>query len=140
MSRALFCGYMSSHFHFSTSGQTRDLCKHPVCGLFILMSKLTQLSLPTSSCQWIINFLTDRRQLVRLGKSTSNTCTISTGSQHCCSLSLLFSFYMNDCTARDPSVKLMKFADDTIVIGNSDESAWKQEVGQLAVWGSQNNL
>ncbi len=34
----------------------------------LLLSKLTQLSVPTSMCQWIISFLTDRQQLVRLGK------------------------------------------------------------------------
>ncbi|KAL0193320.1 hypothetical protein M9458_011616, partial [Cirrhinus mrigala] len=28
--------------------------------------KLTQLSVPTSICQWITSFLTDRQQLVRL--------------------------------------------------------------------------
>ncbi|KAK3561678.1 hypothetical protein QTP86_012519 [Hemibagrus guttatus] len=42
--------------------------------------------------------------------------------------------YTNDCTATDPFVKLLKFADDTTVIGlisDGDESAYKQEVEQL---------
>ncbi|KAI2665808.1 RNA-directed DNA polymerase from mobile element jockey [Labeo rohita] len=30
---------------------------------------------------------------------------------------LLFSLYTNDCTSKDPSVKLLKFADDTTLIG-----------------------
>ncbi len=34
----------------------------------LLLPKLTQLSVPTSICQWINSFLTDRQQLVRLGK------------------------------------------------------------------------
>ncbi len=56
-------------------------------------NKLTQLSVPTSVCQWITSFLTDRHQLVRLGKFSSSTRTISTGalravfSPHCSSLS-----------------------------------------------------
>ncbi len=33
-----------------------------------LQNKLTQLSVPTSICQWFNSFLTDRQQLVRLGK------------------------------------------------------------------------
>ncbi|KAK3522494.1 hypothetical protein QTP86_016002, partial [Hemibagrus guttatus] len=33
-----------------------------------LLNKLTQLSVPTSICQWITSFLTDRQQRVRLGK------------------------------------------------------------------------
>ncbi len=109
-----------------------------------LQNKLTQLSIPTSVCQWITSFLTDRQQLVRLGKFSSNTCTISTGAPQGCVLSpLLFSLYTNDCTSKDPSVKLLKFADDTTLIGliqDGDESAYRQEVQQLAVWCSLNNL
>ncbi|KAK3568283.1 hypothetical protein QTP86_003155 [Hemibagrus guttatus] len=79
-----------------------------------LLNKLTQLSVPTSICQWITSFLTDRQQLVRLGKLTSNTYTISTGAPQGCVLSpLLFTCYTNDCTSKHPSVKFLKFADDT---------------------------
>ncbi len=60
----------------------------------LLSDKLTQLSVPTSICQWIISFLTDRQQLVRLGKLTSRTLIISTGAPQGCVLSpLLFSLY-----------------------------------------------
>ncbi len=108
----------------------------------LLSDKLTQLSVPTSICQWIISFLTDRQQLVKLGKLTSRTLTISTGAPQGCVLSpLLFSLYTNDCTSKDPTVKLLKFADDTTVIGlikDCDESAYRQEVEQLAVWCSLN--
>ncbi len=49
----------------------------------------------------------------------------------------------NDCTSKDPSVKLLKFADDATLIGliqDGDESAYRQEVKELAVWCSFNNL
>ncbi len=109
-----------------------------------LQNKLTQLSIPTSICQWLTSFLTDRQQLVRLGKFSSSTHTISTGAPQGCVLSpLLFSLYTNDCTSKDPSVKLLKFADDTTLIGliqDGDESAYRQEVKELAVWCSLNNL
>ncbi len=60
----------------------------------LLQPKLTQLSVPTSVCQWITSFLTDRQQLVRLGKFSSSTRTISTGAPQGCVLSpLLFSRY-----------------------------------------------
>ncbi len=79
-----------------------------------------------------------------MGKLTSSTLTISTGTPHSCVLSpLLFSLYTNDCTSKDPSVKLLKFADDTTVIGlikDGDDSAYRQEVEMLAVWCSLNNL
>ncbi len=110
----------------------------------ILQNKLTHLSVPTSVCQWITSFLTDRQQLVRLGKFSSSTRTTSTGAPQGCVLSpLLFSLYTNDCTSKDPSVKLLKFADDTTLIGliqDGDESAYRQEVKELAVWCSLNNL
>uniref|UniRef100_A0A672MN05 Reverse transcriptase domain-containing protein n=1 Tax=Sinocyclocheilus grahami TaxID=75366 RepID=A0A672MN05_SINGR len=110
----------------------------------LLQTKLTQLSVPSSICQWITSFLTDRQQLVRIGKFTSNNRTTSTGTPQGCVLSpLLFSLYTNDCTSKDPSVKLLKYADDTTVIGlikDGDESAYRQEVKELAVWCSLNNL
>ncbi len=98
-----------------------------------LLPKLTQLSVPTSVCQWIISFSTDRKQLVRLGKYTYSTHTISTGAHQGCVLSpLLFSLYTNDCVSKDPSV-------NTTLIGliqDGDESAYRQEVKELAVWCS----
>ncbi len=113
----------------------------------LLSDKLTELSVPTSIFQWITSFLTDRQQLVRLGKLTFRTLTISTGApQHwsSCILSpLLFPLYSNECTSKEPSVKLLKFTDDTTVISfikDGDESAYRQEVEQLAVWCSHNNL
>ncbi len=54
-----------------------------------LQNKLTQLSVSTSVCQWINSFLTDRQQLVRLGKFSSSTSTTSTGAPQGCVLSPL---------------------------------------------------
>ncbi len=51
----------------------------------LLQPKLTQLSVPTSICHWITSFLTDRQQVVRLGKFSSSTRTINTGAPQGCS-------------------------------------------------------
>ncbi len=73
----------------------------------------------------------------------SDSRIINTGTPHGCVLFLLlFYLYTNDCTSKEPSVKLLKFADDTILNGliqDGDESAYRQE-GELAVWCSLNNL
>ncbi len=106
-----------------------------------LQNKL-KLSVPTSVCQWITSFLTEMQEVVRLGKFSSSTHTISTGAPQGRVLSpLLFSLYTNDCTSKDPSVKLLKFSDDTLIalIQDGDESAYRQEVKELAVWCSLNN-
>ncbi|KAI3363731.1 hypothetical protein L3Q82_001347 [Scortum barcoo] len=79
---------MGLHYILQHLDSARDLCKDPVCELSafntiipdILHSKLYQLTVPAPTCQWISNFLTDRRQQVRLGSITSSTRTISTGA------------------------------------------------------------
>ncbi len=46
-------------------------------------------------------------------------------------------------TSKNPSVKLLKFANGTTGIGvikDGDESAYRQEVKELAVWCSYNNI
>ncbi len=69
----------------------------------LLSDKLTQLSVPTSIGQWTTSLLRDRQQLVKLGKYTSSTCTISTGVPQGCVLSpLLFSPYTTDCSFKTP--------------------------------------
>ncbi len=110
----------------------------------LLQTKLTQLSILSSIGQWITSFLTDRQQLVILGKFMPNSRSTNTGAPQDCVLSpLLFSLYTNDCTSTDPSVNLQKFADDTTVIcliQDGDESTYRQEVEQLAVWCSLKDL
>ncbi|KAL0178960.1 hypothetical protein M9458_024402, partial [Cirrhinus mrigala] len=82
----------------------------------LLQTKLNQLSVPSSISQWITSFLTER--MVRMGTLMSSSRTTNTGAPQGCVLSpLLFSLYTNDCTSKDPSVKLLKFADDTTLIG-----------------------
>ena len=103
----------------------------------ILHQNAIQLTVPASTCQWITSFLTDRRQQVRLTSIRSSTWTISTGVPQGCVLSpLLLSLYTNDCTSGDPSVRVLKFADDTTVIGliqDGGKSAYRREVEQLVL-------
>ncbi len=103
----------------------------------LLSDKLTQLSVPTSICQWITSFLTDRQTHIQ-----------NSHHQHwrpsgLCSLPTALLPLHKWLHFKGPSVKLLKFADDTTVIGlikDGDESAYRQEVEQLAVWCSLNNL
>ncbi|KAK3523794.1 hypothetical protein QTP70_010036 [Hemibagrus guttatus] len=63
--------------------------------------------------------------------------------QGCVLSPLLFSLYTNGCTSGHQSVKLLKFADDTTLIGlisDGDESAYRGEIDRLVSWCSRNNL
>ncbi|KAI4880975.1 hypothetical protein NFI96_001097 [Prochilodus magdalenae] len=106
--------------------------------------KLRDLGLNSSLCSWILNFLTDRRQVVRLAGITSSSLTLSTGAPQGCVLSpLLYSLYTHGCTARHSSNVIIKFADDTTTVGlisNNNEEAYREEVSFLTHWCWENNL
>ena len=109
-----------------------------------LTTKLEHLGLSSSMCQWISNFLTGRPQAVRMGGHVSASLTLSTGAPQGCVLSpLLYSLYTHDCVATTSSTTIIKFADDTVVVGlitNNDETAYLEEVGNLENWCQRNNL
>uniref|UniRef100_A0A8C1TE37 Reverse transcriptase domain-containing protein n=1 Tax=Cyprinus carpio TaxID=7962 RepID=A0A8C1TE37_CYPCA len=83
-----------------------------------LVEKLLLLGLDSGVCMWIMNFLTEHQQTVRVGSLTSKTVTVSTGTPQGCVLSpLLFTLLTYDCTASFNSNHVIKFADDTTVVG-----------------------
>ena len=56
---------------------------------------------------------------------------------------LLYSLLTHDCMVRYESNTIIKFADDTTVVGlitNNDEASYREEVGDLAGWGQNKNL
>ncbi len=58
-------------------------------------------------------------------------------------VSLLFTLLTHDCTAKFSSNHIIKFADDTTVVGlisNNDETHYREEVAQLAEWCGANYL
>ena len=84
----------------------------------ILIPKLANLEVPSSTCSWIKDFLTNRPQQVKLGPHLSSARSLSTGSPQGCVLSLLlYSLYTSDCSPAHPDNIIVKFADDTTVVG-----------------------
>ena len=81
-----------------------------------LINKLRTLGLNTSLCNWILDFLTGRPQVVRVGNNKSATLILNTGAPQGCLLHLYYLF-THDCTARHDSNTIIKFADDTTVVG-----------------------
>ena len=103
-----------------------------------LTNKLRTLELNTSLYNWILDFLTGRPQVVREGNNTSAMLILNIGAPQGCMLSpLLYSLFPCDCTARHNSNTIIKFADDTTVVGlitDNDETAYREVVRDLEVW------
>ena len=101
--RMLFIGYSSA---FNTIVPTK------------LITKLRTLGLNTSLCNWILDFLTGRLQVVRVGNNMSAPLILNTGAPQGCVLSpLLYSLFTQDCMPKHDSHTIIKFADNTKVVG-----------------------
>uniref|UniRef100_A0A3B1IGX3 Reverse transcriptase domain-containing protein n=1 Tax=Astyanax mexicanus TaxID=7994 RepID=A0A3B1IGX3_ASTMX len=109
-----------------------------------LTHKLSTLSLHPSLCNWLLDFLTGRPQSVRIGNRTSASITTYTGTPQGCVLSpILYTLFTHDCVASHKDNIILKFADDTVVIGRitgGDEAAYRSEVTRLVLWCEDNNL
>ncbi len=116
----------------------------PIIILIIIMCLVIELithlhQLPTDR---ILDFLTGRSQVVRMGNNTSSPLVLNT-AQGCILCPLLYSLYTHDCTATHSSNVIIKFADDTTVIGlitDNDETAYREEVSTLIKWCQENHI
>lgn len=109
-----------------------------------LETQLSLLQVPAPTRRWVMDILTNRSQRVNLGKYISSSRFTSISSPQGCVLSpMLFSLYTNSCTSLHTSVKLLKFVDDTTLVGlipGWDEFAYRSEIEQLRSWCSCYNL
>ncbi|KAF7645522.1 hypothetical protein LDENG_00202800 [Lucifuga dentata] len=82
----------------------------------------------TQHRNWVLDFLTGRPQTVRVGGMSSKTLTLNTGAPQGCILSpLLYSLYTSECVATHTTNSIVKFADNTVVVGlisHSDDRAY----------------
>lgn len=77
-----------------------------------LITKLRTLGLNTSHCNWIMDFLTGRPQVVRVGNNTSATLILNMGAPSGCVIRpLLYSLFTYDCMATHDSNTIIKFVD-----------------------------
>lgn len=109
-----------------------------------LINKLRNLGLKTSLCNWVLEILTERQQKVQVGRNISRTITLNTGAPQGCVLSLLlFTLLTHDCVPHYNTNHIVKFADDTTVVGlitGNDEANYRNEVNELVQWCGDNDL
>ncbi|KAK3520362.1 hypothetical protein QTP70_023831, partial [Hemibagrus guttatus] len=83
-------------------------------------------------------------QAVRMGRYVSASLNLSTGAPQGCILStLLYSLYTYDCVATTNSTTIIRFADDTVVVGlisDNNEMAYLEKITNLENWCQRNNL
>ena len=108
-----------------------------------LITKLRALDLNPALCNWVLDFLTGQPQVGKVGNNTSATLILNTWAPQVCIISpLLYSLFTHDCVAMHAANSILKFADDTTVVGliTNDETAHREEVRALGVWCQENIL
>ncbi len=67
-----------------------------------------------------------------MGQFTSNSITLNVGAPQGCVLSpLLYSLYTHDCVSSHSSTSIVKFADDTVVLGLIPTMMRPQYLGEV---------
>ena len=95
----------------------------------LLVQKLLNMKIPSllrSVISWIFDYLTSRLQYVRLNGFLSSAIRTTTGAPQGTVLApFLFALYIPDCRSTDESCPVVKFADDTELVGkmSNDEDA-----------------
>lgn len=100
-----------------------------------LVSKLKDLGLNIAQHDWILDFMTDHLQVVRVDSRTGPPLILSMVAPQGCILSpLLYSLCMQNCLLTKATNTKMKFVQDTAVVGlisHSNEMANREEVAAL---------
>ena len=102
------------------------------------------MNFPISISNWILDFLLNRPQVVKIGNITSSPMILSTGTPQGCVISpTLYSVFTYDLKTDIPNTLMVKFADDTTVTGlinNNDETSYRSLAVETKLWCDNNNL
>ncbi|PIK55788.1 putative RNA-directed DNA polymerase from mobile element jockey-like [Apostichopus japonicus] len=115
-----------SHLEKSNAGHSARITFFDFSSAFnmiqphVLVHKLLNMNVPHNLVTWLFNYLTNRSQYVRINQSNcvSNTLVSSTGApQETVLAPFLFTVYTSDARSSHDSCHLIKFADDTALVG-----------------------
>lgn len=104
----------------------------------ILASKLLDFKLHNRTVAWILDYLLNRPQFVRLGDRCSDTILTKTGAPQGTVLSpFLFTLYTSEYSHSSAFCHLQKFSDDTALLGlisYGDDRAYREEIDSFVSW------
>jgi hypothetical protein len=110
----------------------------------IMLRKLWDMNVNGHLIKWIYSYLTERPQHVKLHNVTSGSLFTNTGAPQGCVLSpMLFTLYTSDCVSNFENCHVLKYADDTVIIGNisnNDTSSYLRQVEIFVDWCELNFL
>ena len=97
---------------------------------------MMKMDIPVHYCRWIMNYLSERSQYVRLDQGIRSDCVLSkTGTpQGTVLASFIFTVYTSDCRSVTEKCPLIKFADETSMaglIGKDGESEFRSQVNNF---------
>ncbi|XP_077475191.1 battenin isoform X3 [Stigmatopora argus] len=136
--------------HLENTGSTLRMMFFDLSSAFntiqpvLLRGKLEEAGVRNHLAAWIIDFLTDRPQYVRLQDCTSDVVACSTGAPQGTVLSpLLFSLYTSDFKHNTDTCHLQKFSDDTAIVGrvtDGNDLEYRGVITAFVDWCRQNHL
>ena len=108
----------------------------------ILLNKLCKLKIPNSVYNWIISFLTNRRQIVRIGADKSNIENINLGIVQGSVLGpFLFIIMLSDLSPISIDNCIVKYADDTtLLVPESSRVTLRQEYHNVKNYAKDNKM
>ncbi|KAI5088100.1 hypothetical protein C0J45_21643 [Silurus meridionalis] len=110
----------------------------------ILQEKLRSMAVEPYLISWIMDYLKDRPQFVRMGASLSRTLCSSVGVPQGTVLSpMLFALYTTDFQHNTEACHIQKFSDDTVIVAcikEDKEVEYRQLVQDFVLWSKQNQL
>lgn len=109
----------------------------------MLLEKLQPI-LPNNLCKWIMSYLSQRSQVVKLKDQTSSPISVPSGVPQGGILSpILFNIYINDATANEDN-HIFKYADDTsmVIVHKTGDVVAEidQAISHMQSWSKKNML
>ena len=87
----------------------------------LMGQKLSQMDVNPHLILWVLSFLTDRHQRVRVNGHLSSSRRISTGApQGSVIPPVLYTLYTNDCRSTNPDITYIKYSDDTVIMDSTN--------------------